>query len=117
MYGLTPFWVGHSHDSCSGHRRMLGQDRLHFHGVHVEASTDDHVFLSIDDEEISILVKIAEISGKPEAVHEFLSSRLRILVIPRNRGSRSETNFADGTNWKGRALIIRNVNFGTGHDP
>src|SRR5947209_20401683 len=55
---------------------MLEQGVLDIAGVDVEATTDDQVLLAVDDEQVAVLVEIAEIAGVQPAVTQRLAAGL-----------------------------------------
>src|ERR1035438_3817488 len=81
---LAPFLVGQSDDRAVLHGRMGQQHLLDFGGVDVEAAGDDHVFGAVDDEQVIVVVEVADIPGVVPSVPGGFPGGLRVLVVARH---------------------------------
>jgi hypothetical protein len=63
VHGLTPDIVRYAKDRCFRDCGVPVKDILHFSWIDIEPSTDDHVILSIHNENIALLIPVAHISG------------------------------------------------------
>ena len=60
----SPFTaIGHAGDADFGDRRMVGQHFLDLARPHLEAARLDQILLAIDDEEVAVVVEVAEVAG------------------------------------------------------
>src|SRR5271170_4065856 len=63
------------------HRALVDLRQSHDSGfdlraIHIEAASDDHVFLSVDDVDVSVFVDIADVARVMPAVRPYLRGRL-----------------------------------------
>jgi hypothetical protein len=78
---LAPLRVGdadHRHLEDAG---MTADDLLDLARVDVGAPADDHVLLAIGDEQIAILVEVADVAGVQPAAAQGLGRRLRLVPV------------------------------------
>lgn len=68
-------------DRDVGHGGVLSYVLFHFAGVDVEAGNDEHIFLSVEDGEVAILIADAEVTGADPALHERARSFLGLIEV------------------------------------
>ena len=86
--------VGHAEHRHFGDRRAGVAGRLDLGGGDVLAAADDDVLLAVDDEQITVLVEIADVAGADVAVGgEQRLGRLRVAPIALDVGRRCGSRF------------------------
>jgi hypothetical protein len=76
---LAQLRVGPADDGGLGDGGVLVQHLLDLARVDVVAAADDEVLLAVDDEQVAVLVGVAEVAGVEPAVLERLGRRLGLL--------------------------------------
>src|SRR3546814_12004370 len=75
---------------------MFVDRRLDFLAADILAAADDDVLLAVDDEQIAVLVEIAEVARTEIAIVEECRLRRRLIVpIALEIGDRADADFAD----------------------
>ena len=78
---LAEHLVRHADDGRFEDRRVLVQHLLDLARVDVVAAADDHLLLAIDEEQVAVLVEVAEITGGEPAL-AVDRGRRRVRVVP-----------------------------------
>ena len=73
--------VGNAEHGAIVHARQGMQHRLDFGWVDVDAARDHHVALAITDEDVAVLVDVADIAGGDESLAVDLAALLRLVVV------------------------------------
>src|SRR5438034_9015752 len=78
FYGFTPQLVRHSNDRYFLDRGMLLDHFFDLARVNVGSAADDHVFLAVEDEQISTGVHVADITGVNPSIPDYIGGCLRL---------------------------------------
>ena len=78
---LAPLLVGQPDHRAVAHRGVLHQRLLDLGRVDVEAAGDDHVLQAVDDEQVALVVEVADVAGVVPAEARGRGGRLRVLVV------------------------------------
>src|SRR5262245_17771991 len=62
--------------------------------VNVGSTADDHVFLAIQDEQVSTAVHVAHIAGVEPSIPQYVRRRLRLVPIAAHDGGTTHHHFA-----------------------
>ena len=93
---LAEFLVGDAEHRAIVHAGNSMQRGFDFGGIDVDAARDHHVALAITDEDVTVLVDIADIARGDEPVAFDLGALLRLVVIGEIRIARhARINLAD----------------------
>ena len=91
----------------------MGIDRFfHFDAADVFAAADDDVFLAVNDEQIAVLVEIAQIARAEEAIgHDRLTGGFAVVPVAVETDDRAERHFTDLARSKLAAIIVEDRHF------
>src|ERR1700738_1664266 len=82
---LAAIGIGNADYDCLGDSRMGINRAFNVGGIDIVAAGDDHVLEAIDDEQIAVLVEIADIAGPKEPIdHRTLGLVLAVPVALRD---------------------------------
>ena len=92
---LTPLVARNAEYRSLTHSRVLHDDFLDVLREHIDATADDHVFLSVHEVEKSIFINVPQVSGVQPAFDNRLSSQIRLFVIAGHQGGATAHNLPD----------------------
>ena len=82
---LTGFVVGDADHRSVGHRRVGEQERLELGRWDLEALVLDELLEPVDDEEVSLVVDVADVAGvEPSVVVDGVRGRGRVVQVARH---------------------------------
>jgi len=81
LHLLAPVLVGNAEDRDVADLGMREQRSFDLGRVDVDATRDDHVDLAVAEEEIAVLVQVADVADREEPVAPVVGGLLRILVV------------------------------------
>src|SRR5437764_11811029 len=91
---------------------MLEQGVLDIARVHVEPTADDQILLAVDDEQVALLVEVADVPGGQPSVVERLFGRLRRPPIATHHRGGAAADLADLTGSDLAALCVDDQQLG-----
>ncbi len=94
---FSPFLVGHSDNGGFGHIRVGDQRSFDLARIDVLATGDDHVFLSVDNENKSLVIHVAQIARLKPAVAHDLQRQQRVVPVSLHQGRARQHDLADLT--------------------
>src|ERR1700689_1802524 len=106
LYRLAPFLVRHADDRALVNLRKRHHAGFYFRAVHIEASGNDHVFLSVDDVEVAVFIPVADVAGVMPSMSANFSSGLRKFVIATCHQRAARDNFAGGVSTQKTPFFI-----------
>jgi hypothetical protein len=78
-------------------------------GIDVHSTRDDHVLLAVNQEQVSILIDVSEITGVQPAGDDRLGSEVRALVVAGHHERASTADFADLAGRQFAAIQLRTI--------
>src|SRR5512143_2002971 len=94
--------------------RMAIHDLLDFVGIHVQAVNNDHIFLAVDDPDISLLVYGCDIAREEPSVPDGLCRILWTIVVPLHDIRSPHRQFPGGPGRQCLSFIIYYLHFQAG---
>src|SRR5712691_6985484 len=98
--------VGDTDDGRLGHGGMCVDDLLDLTRVDVEAASDDHLLLAIDDEEEAVLVDIAQVAGVEPAAFEGFDVGLGLVPVTLHDIVATNHDLTDVVLARGELLVV-----------
>src|SRR5215471_20185871 len=94
LAGCTPQVVRYSNDSYLLHRRMLLENFFDLARINVGSAADDHIFLSIENEEVSTGVHKPNVTRVEPSIPEGVRCRLGLAPVAAHHGWTTHHHFA-----------------------
>src|SRR5699024_6291802 len=115
---LSPLLIGCGDDRCFADTRMLEESRLHFGGIDILTSGNEHVLEAVDNEEESVVVEVADVACmKPTARGEGLICGFRVVPVAIGDVGAAGDDFALDTGGAGISGDVADFDFGKGNGP
>src|SRR5271168_248972 len=103
---LSPFRVWNPDDCALAHAGMFVDRVFHILRIDVLAPGDDHVFETVDNEEVTVFIDPTRVAGMQPAVSDDSRGRFRIVPIAQHHRWSARDNLA---NHARRNFVIRRI--------
>ena len=115
MHRLAPLFMGYTDHCGHQHSRMAVECRLDLVGIDIESATDDHVFLTVDNVEETMLIDATHITRLPETVLELSGCLLGAAEIAQDNGPGAQPDLTGFAARHSCAIIVHDLHLHTRH--
>src|SRR5262249_18503234 len=114
---LNPFGIRNSNHRDISHGRMTRQSLFHFPAVNILTAGNAHVFLPVDQIQITQLVKHTDVTGVIPTVANGFNGGVSVIPIGIEHRRRSDNHLARCPDRHSVTLIITQLEVDFGTDP
>jgi len=90
---------------------MTHKDTIQFHRVDIIPAGNNHVFFTINNSKIAIIIKLTDVSGKKPAIFENFCSFFGFLIVSHHYLGALDGHFSRLANFKFSVRVINCNNF------
>jgi len=95
VHRFAPLRIGHAEDGGFQDGRVLVEDLFDLGAVHVLAAGDAHVVGAVDQEQVALVVQVAEVPAVIPPMTEDRSGRLGLVPVTRHDVGAAHDDLAD----------------------